>query len=174
VHAIVSAPLIAKDYDHEPVILEALPVMAWWVRGILVIITVCLTAVFAVAWWIRPYEADGEIRETYPELGLPPCTFKYVTGLPCPSCGMTHSFVFLIHGDVKNSFLSPLSNPVGTLLASFCLAMIPWNLGSVFLRRPLFIRSIEGALAKFIGVLMTVLLLRWFIVMGWLLWEKYH
>jgi hypothetical protein len=174
VNAIVSAPLIAKYDNEEPVILEALPVMAWWVRGILLVITVCLTAVFAVAWWIRPYDTDGEIRETYPELGLPPCTFKYVTGLPCPSCGMTHSFVFLIHGDVKNSFLSRLSNPVGTLLASFCLAMIPWNLGSVVLRRPLFIRSVEGALAKFIGVLMTVLLLRWFIVMGCLLWEKYH
>jgi hypothetical protein len=174
VHAIVSAPLTIDNDDEEPVILEALPVMAWWVRGLLVFITVGLVAVFTVAVWIKPYDEDGVVRETYGELGLPPCTFKYITGMPCPSCGMTHSFVFLVHGEVRNSFLSELSNPVGTLLASFCLALIPWNLASIALRRPLFIRSIEGALAKFIGVLMTVLLLRWFIVMGWLLWEKYH
>ena len=110
----MSAPLIAKDDEQEPVLLEALPVMAWWVRGILVFITVCLTGVFAVAWLIRPYEVDGEIRETYPELGLPPCTFKYVTGLPCPSCGMTTSFALLMHGDLVNSLRA---NEVGTLLA---------------------------------------------------------
>ena len=33
---------------------------------------------------------------------------------------------------------------------------------------------ISLSLVGVVGVLMAVLLLRWFIVMGWLLWEKYH
>ena len=50
--------------------------------------------------------------ETHRQLGLPPCTFKEMTGLPCPSCGMTSSFALLVRGDVMNSLRA---NAVGTL-----------------------------------------------------------
>ncbi|MCD6321473.1 MAG: DUF2752 domain-containing protein [Clostridiales bacterium] len=33
------------------------------------------------------------------------CVFRRVTGLPCPSCGMTRSFIALFKGDIKSAFL---------------------------------------------------------------------
>ena len=40
---------------------------------------------------------------------LPPCPFRAVTGIPCPSCGTTRSLVHLAHGDFAGSLiLNPL------------------------------------------------------------------
>ena len=32
------------------------------------------------------------------------CVFRRVTGVPCPSCGMTRSYLALFHGDLKTAF----------------------------------------------------------------------
>jgi hypothetical protein len=40
---------------------------------------------------------------------LPPCPFRAITGIPCPSCGTTRSLVHLAHGDFAGSLiLNPL------------------------------------------------------------------
>jgi hypothetical protein len=170
--AIVPAPLSAKEEDTAPQVLEALPVLTWWVRGALLHLAIGLIAVFAVAIWIKPYDKNGEIRTTYEEeLRLPPCTFKYVTGQPCPSCGMTHSFVFLVHGEILESLRW---NAVGTLLALLCVVLIPWCLASVYFQRPLFVLTIERPLTWVIVVFMTLVLVRWVIVLGWHAWERFN
>src|SRR5262249_50746612 len=109
---------------------EALPVLHQGVRGALVGVVLGIVAVFVVAASLNPYGGEGRPRQmaTPQRLGLPPCTFYDVTGLPCPSCGMTTSFAFLVRGDVKNSLRA---NWVGTLLAAFCVAFIPWALVGV-------------------------------------------
>jgi hypothetical protein len=169
--AIVPPHLLAKEDDVDSQTLDALPVLTWWVRGALLTVVVGLVAVFAIAVWIDPYDQNGNVRETYDkDLGLPPCTFKYVTGQPCPSCGMTHSFVFLLHGNVVESLRW---NSVGTMLAVFWLALIPWCLGSVICRRPLFVLTIERPLTWMIVVFMTLVLVRWLIVLGWHAWERF-
>src|SRR5262245_33544514 len=33
------------------------------------------------------------------------CAFKNLTGLPCPGCGLTHSFCALAKGDIGGAFL---------------------------------------------------------------------
>jgi hypothetical protein len=161
--AIVPPPLVQTDETAlEP--LEVIPVLTWWVRGTLVGIAASLLVVFSIALWLNPYDEQGSPRqmETHRQLGLPPCTFYQMTHVPCPSCGMTTSFALLIRGDVWNSLKA---NAVGTVLAAFCLLLIPWSLASSFLKRPVFILSIERALTKIVVVFLVVMLLRWAIVL---------
>src|SRR5438128_7346592 len=122
-------------------------------------------AVFGLAAWLKPYDAAGQAlkMETHRQMGLPPCTFKAMTGMPCPSCGMTTSFALLIRGDVWNSLKA---NAVGTLLAAFCLALVPWSLVCSLRGRPLFIISMERALTTIIVGFVVLMLLRWGIVLG--------
>jgi hypothetical protein len=124
--------------------------------------------VFGVAFWLNPYDAEGQPRrlETHLQLGLPPCTFRILTGVPCPSCGMTTSFALLVRGDGANSMRA---NAVGTLLAAFGMVLVPWSLASVYKGRLLVIRSLERALTWSVVVFVTLMLLRWVIVLvvGW-------
>lgn len=32
------------------------------------------------------------------------CSFRMVTGLPCPLCGVTTSFIYTVHGKIKKAF----------------------------------------------------------------------
>jgi hypothetical protein len=154
--------------NEEP--LDAIPVLGHWVRGTLVGLALGLSVVFGIAIWLNPYDETGQARqmETHRQLGLPPCTFKVLTRLPCPSCGMTTSFALLVRGDVWNSLRA---NAVGTLLAGLCLGMIPWFLASALLGRPLFIVSIEKTLTILVIGFLVLMLLRWLIVLG-LIWRN--
>lgn len=124
-----------------------------------------LTTVFAIAFWLNPYEEDGQARrmETHRQLGLPPCTFKGLTNLPCPSCGMTTSFALLVRGDVMNSLRA---NAVGTLLAILWAGAIPWLLLCGLSGRPWGRVLAERTILGVIIVFMALLLLRWVIVLG--------
>jgi hypothetical protein len=31
------------------------------------------------------------------------CPFRFVTGIPCPGCGMTHSFLSIIQGNIQDA-----------------------------------------------------------------------
>ena len=42
------------------------------------------------------------------------CPFRRLTGLPCPGCGLTRSWVYLAHGWWRDAFLA---HPFGPLLA---------------------------------------------------------
>ncbi len=51
---------------------------------------------------------------THRQLGLPPCQFEQVTGLPCATCGCTTSFSHAANGSLLDAFLT---QPFGALLA---------------------------------------------------------
>lgn len=59
---------------------------------------------------------------THRQLGLPPCLFKSVTGLPCPSCGMTTCFAYAARLDWMNAFAT---QPFGLVLFLAVAAAIP-------------------------------------------------
>ena len=148
---------------------EALPYMAWWVRMNLVLVAAGLIAVFTVGALLRPYDENGRPRrqETHRQLGLPPCSFYALTGLPCPSCGFTTSFSLLIHLDPVNSLRA---NSAGAMLAAFCLAVIPWSLYSAWRGRLLLIRSVEKAVITSLIGFVAFMLVRWGVVLAVAKW----
>jgi hypothetical protein len=66
---------------------------------------------------------------THEQLGLPPCPFLFLTGIPCPSCGLTTSFA---HAARLDFFSSLITQPFG--LIAFFLTVIAIPL-SIFLSR---------------------------------------
>jgi hypothetical protein len=48
------------------------------------------------------------------------CMFKNITGLPCPGCGLTHSFCSISKGDLQSAFGY---NQLGPLLFLFLLVL---------------------------------------------------
>ncbi len=134
----------------------------WYVRAALLLIGLGLAAVFGVAAWLNPYTPDGTPRTmaTHRQLGVPACNFVTLTGKPCPSCGMTTSFALLVRGDVGASLRA---NWVGTLLALFWAALLPWSLASGLAGRPLLIPRGRGELitTAVVGVFLVLALGRW-------------
>jgi hypothetical protein len=49
------------------------------------------------------------------------CPFRLLTGLPCPGCGLTRSWVHLAHGQWRDSFLA---NPFGVVLVALLVALV--------------------------------------------------
>lgn len=160
--AIVRPSSFLDEPDFEPFPVYVL--LYGWVRVLMVVLALLACGVFAIAIALHPYAADGKplTQETHRQLGLPPCTFKFATGLPCPSCGMTTSFALLIRGDVLNSMRA---NVAGTLLAVLTLVYIPWGLASAWKGRLLFVASFERLITRVVVLFLVVMLLRWGIVL---------
>src|SRR5581483_2789888 len=74
------------------------------------------TAVLAVAHSLHPSERGFGTHE---QLGLPPCIFLQLTGIPCPSCGLTTSFAHAAHLHWLASFTT---QPFG--FVAFCLTAL--------------------------------------------------
>lgn len=129
-------------------------------RAGLLVMAVGLVAVFIIAAWLKPYTPEGERRTnaTHTQLGLPPCSVLVMTGKPCPSCGMTTSFALLLHGDPVGS---TKANWVGTLLALFWLALIPWGALSAVRGRLAGVRNGELFATVAVGSFLTLALARW-------------
>jgi len=56
------------------------------------------------------------------------CPFRRLTGLPCPGCGMTRSFVAVAHGDIGSAFAY---NRLGPLLMAIFVIAVGWKLLSL-------------------------------------------
>ena len=63
-----------------------------------------------------------------------PCPFLALTGLPCATCGMTHAFVLLAHGEVAGAVAW---SPAGAALAALGWTIGLADLVRVALGRPL-------------------------------------
>lgn len=139
-----------------------------WVRGSLALLTLIPILVFAVAWSLNPYQ-QGRVwlAETHTQLGLPPCTFKVLTGLPCPSCGMSTSFALFVRGDL---FHSVQANVAGTTLALIAMLFMPWALLSAWHGRLQVVRNGESLLVRVVVLFLVLMFARWGIVVALTLW----
>lgn len=160
------------DESPPPVWARRIPPLLCWPERFACIVGACiLTAVLAVAAILNPYLNDaGEslppgkhrVMGTHQQMGLPSCHFLVMSGLPCPSCGMTTSFALLMHGDLVGSWRA---NGVGTLMALYCLLAIPLALYGAFAGRLPVVHSLEWWGLASIGGFLPLLLVRW----GWVI-----
>jgi hypothetical protein len=89
-------------------------------------------AVLCIARWLVP---DARGFGTHTQLGLPPCFFFALTGLPCPACGLTTCFALLAHGELQ---LALRAHPVGVLLFGVVLASVPYAVWASARKRAFF------------------------------------
>ena len=71
--------------------------------------------VLGLAGWLRP-SVDGV--GTHEALGVGPCIYWASTGRPCPTCGMTTAFSWMVRGRVVRAFGA---QPAGAVL---CLTVM--------------------------------------------------
>ncbi|HPA36576.1 MAG TPA: DUF2752 domain-containing protein [Chitinophagales bacterium] len=70
------------------------------------------------------------------------CVFKYMTGLPCPSCGATRSVLSLLHG---NFTAAQRWNPLGYLFAAVLLMVPVWLFTDVVFKRSSLYQAVQYA-----------------------------
>jgi len=97
------------------------------------------------------------------QLHLPPCGFYEQTGYPCPTCGMTTAFTYLVRGRFFHAFTV---QPAGALAALACLIFTTITTYSAFTARRLdnLICWIALHRIHLIIIGLTIFLLSW----GWL------
>ncbi len=105
--------------DHEEETAQAQEVAPLDAKGrachALVILAIAM--VFLVGSRLEPNPAG---RETHVQLGLPRCAFLSITGMPCPTCGVTTAITHLAHGDIETSVRT---QPFGTMLGLLSIAL---------------------------------------------------
>lgn len=95
---------------------EFAPVSGWarWSHALLLLGVLVMVA---VGLYLTP---DPAGHGTHQQLGLPPCTIYYLTGRPCPSCGLTTSVSAILHGQFG---LAWRANPMGFLIVAAATAI---------------------------------------------------
>jgi hypothetical protein len=131
--------------------------LAWRGRALLSVLSLGLIAGFCLAASLQP---DPRGYGTHRQLGLPPCTVRLLFGIPCPSCGMTTSFAYLMRGQLGDAVRA---NPAGPFLALMCAALVPWCWLSLFYARTCWIQRPGVAAAVMLGSISAVAAVQWFI-----------
>jgi hypothetical protein len=120
-----------------------------------VLLALALAAPLLIATGLEP---DPRGYGTHTQLGLPPCHFAWVTGRPCPSCGMTTAFTWFVRGALGRSWRA---NPAGCLLAGATVGVVPWLLAAAAVGRPFGARSLERPLVGLAAAVVVVGLVSW-------------
>jgi len=68
-----------------------------------------------------------------PGIQLPRCAFKTITGLPCPTCGVTRTVIALSRGDVDRALLM---NPLAAVACGIGLLYLLYAAAVLALRLP--------------------------------------
>lgn len=98
-----------------------------------------LTLVFAVSFIYRPQGVS--VTSQYFTI----CGFKNLTGLPCPGCGLVHSFCAIGKGEIASA---AAYNLLGLPLFA-ALGLLWLRSGSVLLGYRRFVESLDRAVGRF-------------------------
>lgn len=114
-------------------------------RVLLSLISLGVLGVLMAAACLTP---DPKGFGTHQQFGLPPCSFRVMFGIPCPSCGGTTSFAHFVRGEWPAAIRANAAGFCGALLSA---VYVPWGLWS----------SLRGRLW---GIHQPLLLLFWILV----------
>ncbi len=126
-------------------------------RLALAVAALILVAGLSLARVLRP---DPTGRGTHTQLGLRSCAFLDRTGRPCPTCGMTTSFAWMVRGRLVMAWRA---HPAGCFLVPVCIGLIPWCLVTAFRGEPWGSRTVQEPLAVLVVATMALSLAAWII-----------
>lgn len=93
------------------------------------------------------------------------CQLKNITGLDCPGCGLSRSFINIAHGDLHAAWGH---NPAGGLVFLFVLAQIPYRCAQLWrIRRGLPELNWPRLSNWSIGIVCTALVAQWLVKTSW-------
>ena len=87
------------------------PRSVWAMRVRAVLVLIFVLGLLGTAVYLDPAQLETHHYRGF--LFLSPCGFLQRTGYPCPTCYMTRSFAYLMHGRPDRAFLA---QPFGALL----------------------------------------------------------
>ncbi len=99
------------------------------------LILIAVLAFWGVGLYLTP---DPSGHGTHQQLGLPPCAIYFLTGRPCPSCGLTTSVSATLHGNLA---LAWRANPFGILIVAVSAGFLLNSLMALLGRRSLWLHS---------------------------------
>ena len=126
-------------------------------RVLLGLWVVFLISGFLLAASLKP---DPRGFGTHQRLGLPPCSFRVLFGINCPSCGSTTCFAQFVRGDWVSAIRANVS---AFLLALVCSAMVPWGIHGVIRGYLWKVRQPATAFMWLLLTLCSVSLTQWII-----------
>lgn len=94
---------------------------------------ITLGGAIAVLVVARSVEPSATGIGTHEQLGLPPCLFFKLTGLPCPSCGLTTSFA---HAARLQFYDALVTQPFGLGVFFLTVLFIPLSCYLIYRRVP--------------------------------------
>ena len=129
--------------------------LRWYERILLGTGGLTLAVLLATAAWLTP---NVRGMGTHQQLGLPQCTMVQLTGMRCPSCGMTTSWSYLMKGNLLGS---AKANLAGCLMGLIALVISPWFLSSAVMGRMTIRVPSDAVLITITLLVVAVTLLDW-------------
>jgi hypothetical protein len=126
------------------------PARAFWATAL-----AAALAVLALSRFLQP---DPSGFGTHTQLGLPPCMFRAITSLPCPTCGLTTAFSYMARLQLTSAVRS---HPLGLPLFLLDVALVPLSLLACIRAWPIN-RTLQRLRAGGVAVIISVAaLLAW-------------
>jgi len=125
--------------------------------GRLYALGLALAAVTILVIAFRLVPSDAHMG-THRQLGLPKCGFVVMTGYPCPTCGMTTAFSFMVHGRI---FEALRSHVAGSIMAVATAGMLAISLWSVVTGRYVNLNWYRIDPVRFVWMITVVLVCSW-------------
>ncbi len=130
------------------------------------LVIACVVVVASLSFTVR-----GREQVIVPVLNsaLPgTCTFRRMTGFPCPGCGLTRSFISIAHGQLVDAWRF---NPAGVAFFAVVVFQIPYRIFQISrIRRGLAEHRFAAADTWVLVGVAVIMLAQWMCVLAARLW----